>query len=84
MIHFSVELYERQKAAEASEEKARPFFNELEACALEPRGVPSAQALCLLNAKRLARSYPALNSNYENLETKADSSALKLMHDLPL
>jgi hypothetical protein len=84
LIKFSIRLFERVKEAAKSEQAATSFFGELQTCALEKETVESVQAYCLLNAKRLAKSYPALSNEYHRLESQSDPRALRLMNDLPL
>src|SRR5665213_1288724 len=68
LLKFSVELNHKQIAALLSEDRATAFLTELKTCALEKESLNSVQALCLLNAKRLAKSYPALQNEYQSLE----------------
>jgi hypothetical protein len=84
MVKFSVLLMEREKAAAENDNSAREFFAELQACALNSQSSAAVQALCLLNAKRLAQARPSLNSEYDALERRSNPKAAGLMKDLPL
>ncbi len=72
---FSLGLGQRLDALK-SEDDARGFMTELDQCVTKPsrETVASAKTLCLLNAKRVAQKYPSLESEYSNLEGRADPS----------
>jgi hypothetical protein len=60
------------------------LIGELRTCALDHNGAQSVQALCLLNAKRLAQQYSGLEVDYHSLEGQADPRVVKIMSSLPL
>jgi hypothetical protein len=83
VVSFSLGLGERLDQLK-SEDEARGFMKELDSCVTGQvqETVTSARTLCLLNAKKVARKYPSLESEYTNLEGRADpnvKSALELM-----
>ncbi len=63
--------------------EATPLFDELEQCVIssEDRGLPQAQALCLVNAARLAEAFPeGLSERSRILTEKAPENVKKLVH----
>lgn len=80
ILDFSIALGQKMEQAEVSEDAARKFFSELEECVLTEGQTTahSVQALCLLNAKRLAKKYSTLQTNLERLEVKAHPEAVRL------
>jgi hypothetical protein len=83
---FSIALGEKMEAAQKSEPEAKALFQELQDCTLgtEQQGRHSIQALCLLNAKRLGQSFPALARDYEDLERRSDPRTVDLIHGMSL
>ena len=84
LLKFSVDVYNKMAVAKANETAAKDLIAELKTCALDRDGAHSVQALCLLNAKRLANQYPGFAADYHSLEGQADPQVLKIMSSLPL
>jgi hypothetical protein len=80
LISFARELGPRMEMAMKSSEAADTLFTELEECAGSPRGRlnPSAQALCLVDMRDLAKKYPDLRPREKAVSEKADAGVLKL------
>lgn len=72
LIRFSVEVAQKMELALASETSSKILFQQLEACVTKSDGAHSAQAVCLINAKRIAKKYKDLRSDYDSLIRKAD------------
>lgn len=73
VLKFSLSLGERLDSLE-SEDEAASFIDELDECVTRPPkpNSTSSKALCLLNAKKVAGKYPALDAKAANLESRAD------------
>ncbi len=82
MIRFTLELYAKQQEAMKSQSNAESFFRELEGCVADRNGTEQAQALCLINAKRVQEKYSSLRRDFERMQSQANPGALRLMRAL--
>ncbi len=80
LLNFAAELGAKLKEALHDESKAAPLFAELEQCALKDgkEANPSAQALCLDNARRLGTQYPKLSARFEELKEKSNPEIVRM------
>ena len=92
LLLFSLDLGERMEEAGSSTSSTDKFFGELEECVLEKskdnagdssnQPAQTAQALCLLNANRLAQTHEELKGRYKDLELHAAPAIVSLTHSM--
>ena len=80
LMNFAASLGDRMNHAMADESEATRFFPELESCVLTKGedAAPTAQALCLENARVLSEKFKSLEPEYEALKVETDPGVLKL------
>lgn len=80
LVKFAANVGERMKLALQSETEAASFFNELEDCLSESGDSvsPSAQALCLNEARRLSLRFTSLAKRFEKVSGAAEPEVTRL------
>ena len=82
ILAFAAELGEKMEAALQSPETAPQFFTELQDCVSEQSGLTTTvRAICLSNAKHLAKEVPSLQDQYQNLQQTVQPEVSKLVHE---